>query len=69
MIRINFLFLADYVILPKKKLFLQRKSDYPSNFQFPILRLFECSLKIATFAVESKSSGYEQAISGRSAEL
>ena len=44
-------------------------SDYPSNFQFPILCLFECSLKIATFAVESKSSGYEQAISGRSAEL
>lgn len=44
-------------------------SDYPSNFQIPILCLFECSLKITTFAVESKSSGYEQAISGRSTEL
>ena len=38
-------------------------------FPFPVFRLFECSSKMTTFAVESKSSGYEQAISGRSAEL
>ena len=54
-------------LFPRSRYHTQQ--HFRPTFPFPVSCLFECSLKITTFAVESKSSGYEQAISGRSAEL